>query len=168
MALVIEDGSGRSDATSFASVDDLRAYATQRGASVPKKDADCEVVLIKAMDAIRWLAANDRFKGLRVYRAQALPFPRVGIIIDGFGLDSNVIPADLINGQCALAIEAQTVDLLPTDKPNAVGPVTSKSVSGAVSVTYADPGRRRTVPAVLRAESFLGTLLKSGSAVYRA
>lgn len=156
MALIIETGAIVDGANSYQTVADLRAYAGLRGESVPEADADCEVLLIKAMDAMQALP----FKGERVSKDQPLPWPRKHVIVEGFPYPETELPRQLGQAQCALAIEAQTVDLLPTTPVNAKGPVTSERIEGAVTVTYANPTRPNSVPAVAKAQALLSVLLR--------
>lgn len=162
MALIIEDGTGKADANSLATVAQLRTYAAERGASLPPTttagNAACEVLLIKAMD--RMLAERANYQGEPTYPGvQALPFPRVGMWIDNWEIPSNEVPRTAIYCQCAFAIEAQTVDLMPTAPANESGPVTNKTV-GDISISYANPGSVRRMPAVAKADALLRTLLK--------
>lgn len=161
MALIIEDGTAKADAQSYATVAELRGYAGVRGATVPTPDADCEALLIKAMDFLE----GQNFVGDRYSKAQALAWPRVNAEVENWPLSYDEIPRQLIQAQCALAIEAQTVDLLPTIDVNAKGPRIAEEVAGAVKVAYANPGRARNVPAIAKAEVLLRTLLKRSGLV---
>jgi hypothetical protein len=160
MALVIEDGTARPDSNSYATVTELRAYAALRSATVPTKDADCEVLLIKAMDSIE----SKDFVGDKRTRAQALQWPRVGAWVENWPIDSTQIPRQLIQAQCALAVEAQTLDLLPTTEANAPGPVVQETI-GPITTAYANPSSVRRVPAVAKADVLLRTLLKRSGLV---
>lgn len=162
MDLVIEDGTARSDSNSYATVADLRAYAQLRGATVPTKDTDCEVLLIKAMDKME--SARDHYQGMLTKRTQALALPRSGMYIDNWPVLSTEIPRQAIQAQCAFAIEAQTTDLLPTTAANSSGPVTNKTV-GDISISYANPGSVRRTPAVAKAEVLFRTLLKNNGLI---
>lgn len=71
MALIVEDGSGMDDATSFVSRAEYVAYALARGVVVPDVDAS-DVDLVKAMDFI----LTKCFRGDPTVATQALPFPR--------------------------------------------------------------------------------------------
>ena len=157
MALIVEDGSGKADAQTYASVADLRAYAQIRGITVPTEDADCEQLLVKAMD--RMEAERGSYQGDRLKRTQALSLPRVGMYVDGWYVPSNEIPRNAIYAQCAFACEAQTLDLLPTTEANAPGPVIQETV-GPITTAYANPSSVRRTPAVAKAETLLRTLLK--------
>lgn len=165
MALVIEDGTGLPDAESYADVTYLRQYANVRGLEIPSNNAACEVLLVKAADAMQGLD----YRGQRVNAYQALDLPRVGIVIDGILQSPERILRRARDIQCILAIEAQAVDLQPTVAPNAPGPVTSESV-GDVSVSYAYTGRANDKPIITKAAGLLKPLLRGGGglAVVRA
>lgn len=157
MALIVETGAGLSNAQTYATVTQLKAFAAARGLSVPSAQSECEVLLVKAADAMRGLA----YKGDRVSRSQAMDFPRSGVCIDGFSYASTEIPIEVVHGQCALAIEAQTTDLLPTAAASAYGPVIQETV-GPVSTTYAESGVSRSTPLVQKARIFLAKALSHG------
>jgi hypothetical protein len=157
MTLVIEDGTGKLDGQSYASVDDLRAYAKLRGATLPTQDSACEILLMKAMDYLEGLNyQGERFRPDQ----QPLSWPRVDVEIEGWPLPYNDIPRQLIYAQCALAIEAQTTELLPTrDINDPSGAVTSQTV-GPVTTVYTNAGVVRRVPAVAKADVMLRLLLR--------
>jgi hypothetical protein len=158
MALVVEDGTGTNPAAnSYAAVADLRAFAADRASTVPAVDADCEVLLLKAMDYLEDL----NFKGFRFKQFQALKWPRYDVIIDGWPLLLNQIPKQLIYAQCAFAIEYQTVELLPTGQPWDHGSVMSDAISGAVSETYADNARVIYKAAVEKASRFVHDIVRN-------
>lgn len=85
MALVIEDGTGKSDAEAIASVAELTDYLAKFGRSIPEgtTDGQKEVAL---RDSWNWveLKYGQIFQGLRQTSTQRLAFPRVGIYYDGF------------------------------------------------------------------------------------
>jgi len=160
MALIIEDGTAKSDAQSYATVVEMRSYADLRGATVPRTgtagDEQCEILLMKAMDYIE----GQNFVGEKRTKEQALQWPRLYACVENWPINPDEIPRQLIQAQCALAIEAQTVDLLPTINIDRKGPVVAQSVTGAVSVAYANPGEVRNVPAIAKARTLLRVLLK--------
>lgn len=164
LTLIIEDGSARSDAQSYASATDLRAYAKARSATVPTDDASCEALLVKAMDYLE----DQQYQGDRFTHTQAFKWPRYGAIVEGWPITSSEIPRQLIQAQCALAIESQNVDLLPTQDINSSGAITEETV-GPVTTVYANNGVVRRVPAVARADALLRTLLRrNGLTVIRS
>jgi len=167
MTLIVEDGSNVANANSYVSIADARSYAELRGVTLPADDADVEVLLIKAMDYIE--AQRDRYQGRKSYDTQALQFPRYDVYVDSLLVGSTTIPRELRYAQMALAIEAQSSDLMPSRLPSDKGPVTQESVEGAVSVSYANTGRLSSVPAFAKADALLTPLMKrNGLTVVRS
>jgi len=155
LTLIIETGLASTTSQSYASADDLRAYAKLRKATVPTADVDCEALLMKAMDYLE----DQDFVGERLTQHQALKWPRAWARVEQWSVETDEIPRQLIYAQCALAIEAQTVDLLPTQDINASGQITQETV-GPVTTVYANTGIVRRVPALAKAEALLRTLVK--------
>lgn len=114
---------------SYASVDELKAFASARGYELPPENALCEQFLIQAMDYLE----SVEWRGSRSSSEQPLMWPRNGVAVDGVPVNQSVIPARLKSAQCRLAIEAQETDLNPTKSG---GAVTLERVEGAVTVQY--------------------------------
>ena len=169
MSLIIESGAVVANAESYASVTELRAYAARRGVTVPATDPACELLLIKAIDYLQ--AQEGRFKGERTRRDQVLAWPRYSVVANGYSVDSNSIPVDIKNAQMALAIEAQTVDLMPTrDAADQRGPVTEETVD-VLTTKYGPPAVNRSVTSFAKANGLLDKFYKFGGgqiAVVRA
>lgn len=158
MALVVEDGTGLSDAQTYATVDYIKTYTRTRGISFPTANNEIERLLILAMDALRGLD----YKGERATREQALDWPRIDVEIDGYEYASTEIPRELIELQCIYAIELyKGVDLLPTVSGNTSGPIIGRTVEG-ISTQYAESGRANIRPIVERARPLLRKLLRGG------
>ena len=71
MALVVEDGTGLANATSFVSRADYIAFAVARGVTIADDEA-ADVELVKAMDYL----LTRCYRGDAKTGDQALPFPR--------------------------------------------------------------------------------------------
>ena len=115
--LIVENGTGLTNANSYASVAEFKTYATDRGLteSLALSDAVIESSLIKASD---YLEANyyDAWKGTPTNIGQSLAWPRDGVYIDGVLLADNVIPQKLKNANIELAIRAGAgSELLPDE-----------------------------------------------------
>lgn len=160
MAIIVETGSGTNPAAnSYVSVANLQLFATMRGYTLPSADADCEPLLIKAMDYIE--SKRSAFQGVKVYTDQPLQFPRAYVYVDDCAVDSATIPPEVINAQCELAVAAYTITLQPTLQPSDVGAVTKKRVEGAVEVNYAaSAGASFSRPQFTAAESWLKPLYR--------
>jgi hypothetical protein len=127
------------DFNSYASVDDLKAYATTRGCDIPATDDECVILLLQAMDYLSGI----EWRGSRSSDSQSQAWPRTGVYYDGVAVPGTVIPRQIVTAQCRLAIEAQEIDLSPSF--NSGGDVVQESVSGAVSISYS-PGTSKSTP----------------------
>ena len=137
MALVLEDGTGKPDAESFASAADYVAYAAKFGLTVPAAEAEQEANLRNAalqMQTMNW-------KGCRAHSDQALSWPRKGAEVYGEILPSNLIPARIQYGQMALAAEIYQDEIDPPEKRR--GPKIRTRVEGAIDEVAVAPFGQR-------------------------
>ncbi|SIR84161.1 hypothetical protein SAMN05216509_5341 [Pseudomonas sp. B10] len=131
MTLIIEDGTGKPDAESYASAEDLAMYAVKFGVVIPAEVPAQEALLRRAalaMDGMTW-------KGRKSKSEQALSWPRRGVELDYEIKPDNYLPARIQYGQMALAAEIHTDDVDPIDQRQ--GAVIRERVEGAVDVEYA-------------------------------
>ncbi|MDF2490946.1 MAG: hypothetical protein K0S77_3568 [Pseudomonas sp.] len=132
MALITEDGTGKSDAESYATAAELASYAAKFGATIPADEAVLEALLRRAalaMQAMTW-------KGKKTSSEQALAWPRRGVHLDGENKPSNYLPARIQYGQMALAVEIHADDI---DSPGQrKGAIVREKIEGAVERQYAE------------------------------
>lgn len=131
MTLIIEDGTGKPDAESYASAEDLALYAVKFGTVIPAGVPEQEALLRRAalaMDGKTW-------KGRKMSSEQALSWPRRGVELDCQIKPDNYLPARIQYGQMALAAEIHQDDIDPVEKRK--GAVTLERVEGAVTREYA-------------------------------
>lgn len=137
ISLIVEDGSGLSNANCYVGVDDARDYATNRGVTLSGTDDAVAVQILLATDYLE--SFRDRYKGARVSITQALSWPRVGAdLYDDVAyknlvwFPSDAIPKELIAAQCQAVVEqANGIVLMPTTSgqfvtQETVGPLTTK------------------------------------------
>ena len=89
MTLIIEDGTGKPDAESYASAEDLALYAVKFGTVIPAGVPEQEALLRRAalaMDGKTW-------KGRKMSSEQALAWPRRGVELDCQIKPDNYLPA---------------------------------------------------------------------------
>lgn len=142
MALIIEDGTGKSDAQSYVTVTELRAFATMRGVTLPPEEASVEVLLVKASDYL--LSLESEYQGHRVNSDQALSFPRTGLTINCEPFADDAIPLAVKNAQMQAAIEASSgVDLSPSTTKY---PLYREKIEGAVERQFMTPRQLSTTP----------------------
>ena len=152
MALIVEDGTGKVDAQSYASVATLEAYAALYGVTLAAADqAAKEVLLVKAMLFIE----SQSFKGDKATEAQALQYPRYNVIIDNFLVAGDVIPNLLINALCETAISIAA----GTNPMDDISRVVTREKIGALEFEYKKGGRVTTY--IQKAESLLSKLVHS-------
>lgn len=115
MALVTEDGTGLSNAESYVSLAD----ATTRHAALGNADwaaAASDTVREQALRrATVYMegAYRSRWKGTKLLRDQALSWPRYGANVDGWTLESTIVPVEVANACADLALKALDGDLTP-------------------------------------------------------
>lgn len=113
MALVVEDGSGVAGANSYLSVAELRAFAVDRGLTLPATDGPVEVLLIKAADYLELRT----YIGTKVSDDQGLSWPRN--TTDDYGAPVAMgVPTAVKRAQRLLAIEAQNGELSAAARPS--------------------------------------------------
>lgn len=148
MALIVEDGTGKTDSESYASVAQADDYHAKRNnvlwadLSLPEKEA----ALRKATDYIEQTYYG-RFAGYRNREFQALDWPRAYVPrdpsiqypspqaltteIEGYFYPFNEIPLQLIQATIELALKASEGDLLGD-----VERVTKREEVGSIKVEY--------------------------------
>lgn len=124
--LVIENGTGMTDAESYVDVAYVDAYFLKRGSTEWDAVTNKEAQIIKAMD---YFESSYSFKGEKLNENQALSFPR---LINGVV----EYPTRIKNSICELALKSSTATLLED---------TSKSVLseklGELEISY-DPNSK--------------------------
>lgn len=138
--LIIEDGTGKSDAQSYVDVAGFRAFTAARGIPVPSDDAQGNAKIEQSLiSAVDYLEITQCWQGQRTKAEQALSWPRKGVVINGASFPDNAIPANLKTAQIRLALEVLNgVDLMPTISGNAADYVIKEKV-GPIETEYANP-----------------------------
>lgn len=160
MALIVEDGTGKVDAESFASVAEADTYHLNRGnaawAALPSATVK-EQCLRRATDYMQQMY-RERWEGWRKTVAQALEWPRSGAISDAnypypIYVADNIVPPQVKNACVELALKANSGALV-ADLDRAKSHVKV----GEIEVTY-DPQSTETkrYPTV---EAYLMPLLR--------
>lgn len=131
MPLTVENGTGLTNADSYVSLADFKAYCDGRGYSYAGiTDTVLEQKLRLATDYVDTIF---RYKGVRLLNGQAREFPR-STLIDDSGYEVTGLPARVVRATNELAFKGITEDLyVDLDRG---GRVTSESV-GPISVSYA-------------------------------
>jgi len=113
MTLVVEDGTGKTNAESYASVAQADTRLAALGMTVWASNTtttEREQALRRATAFMEQAFRTD-WVGARLLRDQALSWPRYGAEADGFVLDSISVPTDIVNACIDLAFKAASGDL---------------------------------------------------------
>lgn len=156
MALVVEDGTGNSDAEAYISVADADTYFAARGNAVwaDLTTEQKEQSLRKGADYME-AQYGQRWKGERVSMTQALSWPRDGVVVNGFEVPDDEVPQAVARANAEFAVRASAGDLLGDQ-----GAQVKQEVVGPISVTYADGARQGT--AYKYVDGLLGAYLQGG------
>lgn len=114
MTIIVEDGTGLSNAESLVSVTYFKDYHSARGnASVAAlTTAQSEEALRRASDYFLQ-TYRGRWQGERTTTTQALDWPRVNVVVDYYkSINDNEIPNDIKNAFSDLAFKAVSGELL--------------------------------------------------------
>ncbi len=137
MAIVVEDGTGLSNAVSYISLVDATAYFEARGVETWADVGDTvaqEAALVRATFALdAWL--RGRWTGKKKTSSQSLAWPRTDVIDEeGYEVPSDVVPTPVKHACCEVALIELSGSFLTKSVSNE-NAVSSTSV-GPVSVSY--------------------------------
>lgn len=126
MSLIIEDGTGKSDAESYIDLAYLQAYATKRGLDIT---GITEANIIKGQD---YFESAYQFKGTKLKETQALSFPRY--------INNEVVyPVRVKNAVCELTIKSKSAELLADSER-----LTKREKVGDIEVEYSEYSKDET------------------------
>jgi hypothetical protein len=156
MTLVVEDGTGLSNANTYASVDEFTTFMTDRGeTTIAEADTDQkEIALIKSAD---YMMQKYRllWKGSRAQTDQRLDWPRRGVDVPDFFdpfyrdlsniplsfqdtlfIPENEVPTSIKEGQMLIAKETFSGDQSSGTLQDTLGRVTKREKLGVLEVEY--------------------------------
>ena len=171
MAIVVEDGTGLTDAETYVSVEDCKAYLDARGRASwgLLTEAQQEASLRNAADYLD-AKYGPRLQGNRLRVEQALYWPRTCVSFDNVRWDPAPLPVPLVRACCeAAALSGSGTDLfLPLDrggqvieKLEIVGPITERTKwagSAPVGTTY--PAIDRYMNQLCGSGTLIGTVVR--------
>lgn len=152
MALIVEDGTAKSDAESFISVTDADTYFSNRGNATwaALTTTQKEQNLRKGTDYMEQVY-RERWKGVRATSSQALSWPRQYVEVEeAYYVDpasvyrafqtyyypSDEVPTQVKNACAEMAYKASSGELAPD-----IDRVTSREKLGPMEVEYQDYGK---------------------------
>lgn len=130
--LIVEDGSGKDDANSYVDL----AYADNYFSIRNNSTWQAYNIVERKSALIKGAAYVDQsnFIGTKKTAIQSMQWPRYNAKVDGFLIDSTVIPKALKDAQCESSLRAAAGEIMPDIES---GSVTEETVD-VITVKYAD------------------------------
>lgn len=135
ITITVEDGTGVANANSYVSVADVKAYAEQRGVTLPSTDDEIAAMIVKATDYLESFAC--KYQGKKTDCAQSLQWPRTCVVMCCEDFPTNQIPKQLKSAQCS-AVLIQNEGLVLQPNVTAADYVVEETV-GPITTKYANP-----------------------------
>ncbi len=111
MALIVEPGTGLSTAESYVSVDDADTRHTALGNTAWTGAESVKESALRRASQYMLQTYRTRWQGIRINSTQALDWPRSWVVVDGYSIASDSVPADIANACADLALRALSDDL---------------------------------------------------------
>lgn len=123
--LNVETGVGLEYSESYVTVAECTAYHVKHGGTAWEVIDDQEAALRKAT---QYLDSVYQWRGYPVFSTQALKWPRLGVVVDGYELPSDEIPAKLKAACCELAAKGDLFSDVAAQQVESVkvGPIERK------------------------------------------
>jgi len=137
--LIVEDGSQVANANSLVSDAEYKAYANLKGLSVAPTQPEREADLLAGMDYIT--AQEYSIQGRRVSSTQSLLFPRIGVYLYGYPVNSDVIHDNAKRAQ----MESAAYNTSGTLLSNSTSTNVQSEKVDVLEVTYFKGGKRSNV-----------------------
>lgn len=150
MPLIVESGSGKTDAESYVSVSDADAYWADRNDST-WSNASTGAKEAALRNAAEYLDGTYTWRGTKATRDQGLDWPRTGVIDEeGYQVNSNIVPEAVKAAQYRLALEALSADLLAATDKGAVKRERTKADVIETETEYQNSSPQKQYPFVDR------------------
>jgi hypothetical protein len=157
---VVSYGTSPSNANSYVSYFELCEYCYKRNIPAPGTTADGDRVLL---DAMHYLNSLDHlFQGYRRSDDQKLSWPRNGVVLYGWPLESDIVPEEIKQAQMELASYAVQNEVMTNDSNDNI----KRESVGSLSVEYFEGGQR-TNPHLGRVMARLSPLMRDTDKLVR-
>ena len=131
MTLIVEDGTEVAGANTFNTDAEYAAYGSLKGYTVGLTIHAREKELLVGMDYL--LSRESSMQGVRSSSTQATLYPRRGVSLFGYYLETDTIPDSLKTAQLEAAYASKSIAILPTESNSNIQ---SESVDGVISTSY--------------------------------
>ncbi|MGT2429251.1 DnaT-like ssDNA-binding protein [Cupriavidus basilensis] len=156
--MAIDSTPGSPTADSYVSVAEADAYWIKRSSAAWVAAATTlkESTLVRATS---FVDAENAWKGVRRTSTQALSWPRYDVMVDGYLLLPDVIPARVKDAVCELALKALAGDIAPDVLPDVV----TETTVGPITKKYAPAKQNGGQKRYAYVDSLLAPLVSGGS-----
>lgn len=110
MALIVEDGTGKSDADAYISVTEFDAYHVKFGNTVPTSTTEEKEIAIR--NGTRYVDLHYTFKGRKKTDEQALEHPRAWLDDGTYPVSSEIVHQAVKDATAEAALRFRSADLL--------------------------------------------------------
>jgi hypothetical protein len=155
MTILVEDGTIVTDANSYVTVEEARAYARARGTYISDATRVVEQELVQAMDYLESL--RNSYKGKKTDVTQTLQWPRQSVYIDGELFASDAIPTELKAAQMRLVMEIEA-GFDPMGNSDGLPFIVSERVD-VLETKYSEGIATSGLPILRKVEALLAPLL---------
>lgn len=160
MPVIVEDGSGVTDANSYVDLDDAKAYALLRGVILSADDAILMPQVINAADFIE--SFRSQFVGTPVSVTQAMSWPRNGVIYsDRTAFPNNAIPTQLVKAQNEAIIAVSQGIILQSNIDPAEGGFAVLEKVGPIETKFSEKVGTSITPFLPKVMNALADLLNA-------
>lgn len=168
MALVVEDGTGLSNAESYLAVADADTYHVNFGnTSWASASGGAKEVALR--QATQYL--DSRFglawKGRKINATMSLDWPRSGVRVDDYAVDDDFVPPEIENATAILALSALTETLTP-DSESPDGLILGEMIQIGPIKLDTDYGGATSTKRYRLVEELIAPLLHWGTELVRA
>ncbi len=146
-SLIVEDGTGKPDANSYASVAEADAYHEAQLHALAWEAATVPVKEKALAMATRTLDAMVQWTGTRATATQALAWPRKGTVLDGLPIPENVVPNPVKQAASELARLLIAGDITQDVAQNDLSGLNLGK--GALQLSFKSDAVKRRVPSII-------------------
>lgn len=161
MSLIVEDGTGITNANTYGTAAGARSYASARGVTLSASDAVVEPMLVNAMDYLNSLT----FVGKVVTDGQSLSWPRTCVFYSsGAAYPANTIPSALVDAQYQLVIEQfNGIDILPSTDWKSQGGFVIEDKVDVLTTKFSEKIGTTSRPLMPKVDALLSGLIGASS-----
>jgi hypothetical protein len=171
MALVVEDGSGLSNAEAYISEADADTYFTAHGDPTTWTNATTAQKEVALREGTAYLDLNYglKWKGTRSSTTQALTWPRQNCAgLDSEAIASTAIPQQLKDANCEAALDYLTDgDLFPDVTGSEVGAKRTRVKVGEIEEEVEYAGTKTLRKVYQRVHKLIAPFISSAGVLYR-